>query len=130
MCEKVWRNAKDCAVKQGLSWISRVACNLQAARRCTRVKHAEKLNCHASCSTTGKKVQTSHSVSSWLGLTTQSSHEAKSPVHYIMEKLTLRIPFSVQYKYPLYPQNIESFQREFWERTLEKNKINLSTIFT
>ena len=42
--------------------------------------------------------------------------EAKSLVHYVMEKLTLRIPFSLQYKYPLYPQNIESFQREFWEK--------------
>ena len=98
------------------SWISWVACGLQAARRCTRVKHAEKLNCHASCSTIGQKVQTGHSVSSWLGLVTQSSREAKSPVHYVMEKLTLCIPFSLQYKYPLYPWNIENFQREFWER--------------
>ena len=67
-------------------WISRVARSLQAAKRCTRVKHAEKLNCHASCSTTGQKVQTDYSVSSRLALMTQSSREAKSPVHYVMEK--------------------------------------------
>ena len=59
------------------------------------VKHAEKLNCHASCSTTGQKVQTGHSVSSRLGLVTQSSREAKSPVHSVMEKLTFHIPFSL-----------------------------------
>ena len=32
------------------------------------------------------------------------------------KNLTLHIPFSLQYKYPLYPQNVESFQREYWER--------------
>ena len=42
------------------------------------MKHAEKLNRHASCSTIGQKVQTGHSVSSRLELVTQSSHEAKS----------------------------------------------------
>ena len=89
---------------------------LQVTKRCTQVKHAEKLNCHASCSTTWQKVQTGHSVSSRLELATQSSHETKPPVHSIMEKLTLCIPFSLQYKCPLYPWNIESFQREFWER--------------
>ena len=94
----------------------RVARGLQAARRCTRVKHAEKLNHHANCSTIGQKVQSGHSVGSRLGLVTQSSREAKSPVHFVMEKLTLRIPFSLQYKYLLHPRNIESFQREFWER--------------
>ena len=32
------------------------------------------------------------------------------------EKLTIRIPFSHQYKYPLYPRNVKRFQREFWEK--------------
>ena len=86
-----------------------MAHGLQMARRCTQVKHAEKLNRYAGCSTTGQKVQSAHSVSSRLGLATQSSLEAKSSVHSIMEKLTLRIPFSLQYKYPLYPRNIENF---------------------
>ena len=99
-----------------------VARSLQAVRRCTRVKHVEKLNCHASCSTTEQKVQSSHLVISWIGLATQSSHGAKSPVHSVMEKLTLHITFSLQYKYPFYPQNIESFQREFWERNPRENQ--------
>ena len=75
-------------------WISQVARDWQAARRCTRVKHAEELNCYASYSTIGQKVQTGHSVSSRLELATQSSHEAKSPTSSVLEKLTLRIPFS------------------------------------
>ena len=91
--------------------------DLQAARRCTRVKHAEKLNHHASCSIIGQNVQSGHSVSLRLGLATQSSREAKSPmsrefkspIHSVTEKLTLRVPFSLQYKYPLYPRNIENF---------------------
>ena len=108
--------SKLCSEAGTRGWISRVARGLQVARRCTRVKHAEKLNHHTSYSTTGQKVQSGHSVISRLGLATQSSREAKSPVHSVIEKLTLRIPFSLQYKYPLYPRNEESFQREFWER--------------
>ena len=101
--------SKLCSEAGTRNWISRVARGLQAARRCTRVKHVEKLNRHASCSTTEQKVQSGHSVSLWLGLANQSSNEAKSPIHSVMEKLTLHIPFSLQYKYPLYPRNIESF---------------------
>ena len=37
-----------------------------------------------------------------------------SPLCY--EKMTLRIPFSLQYEYLLYLRNVESFLREFWER--------------
>ena len=48
---------------------------LQAARNCTRAKHVEKLKCYASKSTTRQKIQTGHSVSSRLELTTQSSRE-------------------------------------------------------
>ena len=109
----VWENVKKCSrlcSEPGTrGWILQVARGLQATRRCTRVKHAEKLNCHASCSTIRQKVQTGHSVSSRLGLATQSSREAKSAVHSVMEKLTLRIPISFQYKYPLYLWNIKSF---------------------
>ena len=116
----VWESVKKylrlCSEAGTHGWISWVARGLQVARRCTWVKHAEKLNRHASCSTTRQKIHTGHSVSSRLGLTTQSIHEAKSLVHSIMEKLTLRIPFSLPYKCPLYPRNIESFQREFWEK--------------
>ena len=94
MRESVKKCSRLCSEAETRGWISRVARGLQAARRCTRVKHAEKLNRHASCSITGQKVQTSHSVSLWLGLMTQSCREAKSPVHSVMEKLTLRIPLT------------------------------------
>ena len=114
--ESVKKYSKLCSEAGTCGWISWVARDLQTARRCTRVKHVEKLNRHASCSTTRQKVQSGHSVSLRLGLVTQSSREAKSPVHSVIEKLTLCIPFSLQYIYPLYPRNVESFQREFWER--------------
>ena len=116
----VWGSVKKCSKlcseARTRGWILRVARSLQAVRRCTQVKHAKKLNCHASYSTTGQKVQLGHLVGLQLGLATQSSREAKSSVHSVMEKQTLCIPFSLQYKYPLYPRNIESFLREFWER--------------
>ena len=86
---------------------------LQVAKGCTRVKHVEELNSDASWSTTGQKVQSGHLISSRLGLATQLSREVKSPVHSVWEKLTLRIPNTHQYKYPLYPQNVKSFQKEF-----------------
>ena len=86
----------------------------------------QKLKRHASWSTTGQNVQTSRSVISRLELAAQSSRESKPPASYILKNLTLPIPFSPQYKYPLYPRNTESFQKE----TLEKNKIDSSIIFT
>ena len=86
----VWESVKKCSKlcnETGThDCISRVARGLQAARRCTRVKHVEKLNRHASYSTIGQKVQSGHSVSSRLELATQSSREAKSLVHFIMKK--------------------------------------------
>ena len=84
----------------------------QAARWCTRVKHAEKMNSHTSWSTTGQKVQ----FGSRLELATQSSREAKSSASSVLKNLTLCILFSLQYKYPLYPRNVGSFQREYWKR--------------
>ena len=61
---------------------------------------------------------------SYLMAGTRSS--VKSLASSILEKLTLRIPNTYKYKYPLYPQIVKSFQRE----TLDKNKIDSSSIFT
>ena len=55
-------------------------------------------------------------------LATQSSREAKSLTSSVLKNLTLRILFSLQYKYPLYPQNVESFQMEFLERNLREKQ--------
>ena len=109
VCERVKKCLSLCKVAGTCDWTSRVARGLQAARSCTCAKHVEKLKYHASWSTTGRKVQTGHSVSSWLELATQSSREAKPPASFVLEKLTLRIPNTQKYKYPLYPRNIESF---------------------
>ena len=76
----------------------------------------QKLKHHASWSTIGQKVQTGRSITLRLELTTQSSCESKPPATSVLKNLTLRIPFSPQYKYPLYPWNVESFQGEYWER--------------
>ena len=98
-----------CRVAGTRDWISRVARGLQAARSCTRAKHAKKLKRYASWSTTGQKVQIVHSVSLGLELVAQSSRKAKPPASSVLEKLTLRIPNTHKYKYPSYPRNIESF---------------------
>ena len=105
-----------CKVAGTRDLILRVARGLQAAKSCTHAKHAERLKRHASWSTTGQKVQTGHSVSSRLELTAQWSREAKPSASSILKKLTLCIPNTHKYKYPSYLWNIESFQREYWER--------------
>ena len=109
--ESVKKNSSLCTQQVAHDWILRLAHDLQVAKSGTCVEHADELNSHVL-----QKVWTSHSISLRLELATQSSCEAKSPIHYVLEKLTLRIPFSPQYKYLLYPRNVESFQREFWER--------------
>ena len=80
--DNMWESVKKCSklcIETGTrDWILRVAHDWQAAKGCTRVKHVEKLNRHANCSTTGQKVQTGHLVSSRLELATQSSRQAKS----------------------------------------------------
>ena len=78
----------------------------------------QKVNSHASWSTTGQNRTTSHTVISRLDLATQSSREAKPWASPVLKNLTFHILLSPQYKYPLYPQMRESFQREFWERNL------------
>ena len=112
-CEEKFRSIHS---TRTCDWISRVACGWQVAKRDTRVKHARELKSHASCCTTGQKSQVGQTVSSRLELVTQSNCKAKSLDHFVWKKLTFRIPNTHQYKYPLYPRIVESFQREFWER--------------
>ena len=66
-------------------WISQVARSLQAARSCTRAKHAEKLNRHANYSTIKQKVQFGHSATSRLELAAQSNREAKPPANFVLK---------------------------------------------
>ena len=90
-------------------WISQVTCGWQVTKKGTHVKHAGELKSYANCCTIGQKSQAGQPVSSRLELATQSSREAKSPNHYVWEKLTFRIPNTHQYKYLLYPRIVESF---------------------
>ena len=101
---------------------SRVTRNWQAAKVGTRVKHAGKLKSHASCCTTGQKFQAGQAISSRFELVTQPSCKVKLPDHHVWEKLTFQIPFHPTIYRPLYPRNVESFQREFWERNPRANQ--------
>ena len=120
----VWESVKKCprmCTEAGTyDWISRVARDWQAAKWCTRVKHAEKLNCHASYSITRQKVQTSHLVSLWLGLVTQSSREAKSPASSILKNWLYAFlshsTINTSYTHEILKASKENFEREFWER--------------
>ena len=118
MCERVWRIAQVCAKKQGLtggSW-------LQAARMMHTCQACQKLKRRASCCTTGQKSQAGQAVCLRLELTTQPSHEVKSPKHPVWENLTFHIPSHPTIYIPLYPRFWDSFLREFWERNPRKKQ--------
>ena len=95
--------------------------DLQATKRCTRVKHVEKLNRRASCSTTRQKVQTGHSVSSRLGLVTQSSREAKLPVYSVMKKWVFAFlshsSINTPYTHKILRASRENFERKPQRKT-------------
>ena len=94
---------------------SRVTRYWQAAKVGTRMKHVGELKSHASCCTTGQKSH-GQAINSRLELVTQPSHKAKSLDHPVWEKLIFHIPSHLTIYRPLYPRNVKSFQREFWER--------------
>ena len=113
-----WLNAQECARKQSLVAWSRgwlAAASRQKQHTC---QACQKLKRHASWSTTGQNRTTGCSVIARLDLATQSSHKSKPLATLVLKNLAFYILFSPQYKYPLYPQKKESFQREFWERNL------------
>ena len=102
VCKRVWRNAQDCAVKQRLAGGSRLASRQKSHTR--RACRGAEQSCQLEHYRT--KIQAGHLVSSRLELATQLSREVKSPANPVLEKLTLRIPFSHQYKYPSFPQDM------------------------
>ena len=80
------------------------------------MKNAEKLKSHASQSTTGQNFQSGQVVSSRLRLTTQSSHEAKSPDHSVCQKPGL----SHSKHTPVYIPLIPAYCRELLKRNLRE----------
>ena len=95
---------------------------MQAAKSCTRAEHAGELNSHATWSTTGQKsrlaIKLARDLNSQLSQVARSSRQPAL----FLEKLTLRILFSHQYKYPSFPQNMCGYSerktlREFPQNT-------------
>ena len=76
----------------------------------------KELNGHDSWSTIRQNVQFGQIVSSWLKLTTCSTRETKSPECPVWMKTNFSHSSHTLLQIPLYPRNVESFQREFWER--------------
>ena len=81
---------------------------LQAARSITRAKHARSW-----CIMLVGALQDNWPFCYRAARTRDSVKPRATP---ILKNLTFHILFLPQYKYPLYPQKKESFQREFWER--------------
>ena len=124
---------KSVQEKQGLATGSRGWLAIASRQKLHTCQTCQKLKHHASWSTTRQNRTTSRSIISQLELMTQSSREAKLRASPILKNLTLRIPFSPQYKYPFYPRKKKSFQREFWEENPREKQdwdsSNSSTLF-
>ena len=116
------------------SWLDLVGgSRLQAVRMMHTCQTCQKLKSHASCCTTGQESQAGQAIYSRLELATQPSREVKSLEHPVWKKLTFHIPShpTIYIYIYIYTHNLERASRENLEReTLEKNKIDSSTIFT
>ena len=107
VCEKVWRNAQDSAVKQRLAARTR---GWLAACKPPKVAHAQSMQGSWTVMPPGalqdKKsrlaIKLARGLNSRLSQVARSSHQPAL----FLEKLTLRILFSHQYKYPSFPQNM------------------------
>ena len=116
---RVWESMKKCSrlCKEAgtRDWILQVAhgCKLPDVEHVPSMSEVEAL-----CQLEHYRTKSSNWSFSYLALelTTQSSRKSKLPASSIFKNPTLRIPFSLQYKYPLYPWNIVSFQKEYWEK--------------
>ena len=93
------------------------------------MKHARELKGHDSWGTTGQNFQSGQAVSLRLKLMTRSSRELESPECPIWLKLTFGIPHTHYYKYPYIHKMLRAPRENFERKTLEKNKIDSSTIF-
>ena len=112
VCERVWRNVQNCAVKQGL-----VAGSCEWLAACKPPEDVHEWSMQRSWTVMPavalQDKKSSLTIQLVRGLDSRLS-QVVSPLCY--EKMTLRIPFSLQYEYLLYLRNVESFLREFWER--------------
>ena len=89
---------------------------LQAARRSTRAKHCKRWIVMLARALQDKTGQLAIRLSrDWISQLSQVARQSREPALF-WKNLMFHILLSPQYKYPLYPQMRESFQREFWER--------------
>ena len=104
MCERVWRNAQVCAKQQELAVGSQLASRqmMHTSEACREDEQSCQL----------EHYRTKSPVWQFCLLATWTCDSVKLPASSVLKNLTLRIPFSLQ----LYPRNVESFQREYWER--------------
>ena len=110
MLKIVQRNKDSWLDLAGGSW-------LQAARCWTHAKHARSWSVMPVGALQDKKYKLAIQLPrDWNSQLSQATSPSRQPASFVLKNLNLRIPFSLQYKYPLYPRNVESFQREFWEK--------------
>ena len=89
---------------------------LQATRYSTRAKHARRWTVMLAGALQDKTGQLAIRLSrDWVSRLSQVARPSREPPLF-WKNLMFYILLSPQYKYPLYPQMKESFQREFWER--------------
>ena len=79
--------------------------------------------------TTGQKSQAGQAVCSWLELATQPNREVKSPEHPVWQNMTFTFLLTRLYIYPYTHDSKRASKENFERKTLERNKIDLSTIF-
>ena len=123
MCERVWRNAQECARKQRfMAWSRRwlAAASRQTQHTCQACR---KVNSHASWSTTGQlAIRLSRDWNSRLSQAARSSRFWKNLTFRIPLHSSINTPFTHTWK----GVSKENFERE----TLKKNKIDSPTIYT
>ena len=122
--------AQKCARKQRLAawsheWLTAVSRQMQHT-----CQACQKVNSHASWSTTGKNRTTGHTVISRLGLVTQSSRRpsCEPPLFWKTWRFTFSSHFNINtpYTHKWKRASRENFERE----TLKKNKIDSPAIYT
>ena len=116
---------RQCSEAETRGLASRVARGLKAAKSCIGAEHAGELNSHASWSTTGQKSRLSIKLARGLhSRLSQVARSSRQPALFL-EKLTLRIPFSHQYKYPSFTQNMCGYsERKILREVSSKHQPN------
>ena len=92
--------------------------------KCHTCEARKKLKGHDSWRTTWRKVQSGQAVNSWLIPLARLSHQNAL----LCRKMNFHIPHILYYKYPYTHEMLRAFRENFERETLEKTKINSSTI--